>query len=144
MGTENSSGAVCQILVARTKGDHMGHFINFRCLIQPNNFEEIHANWNEAKKQTEQGTPYEIQIRRPRRTNPQNDMWHQQLRRLSNVTGHTLEECKDAVKQEVLGIDIIEIGSKKYSRPPSSADLPMDMMSLLIERTQQIIHELQR
>ncbi len=120
----------------------MGYAINFRALITPSNFEEIQVNWNEAIKQANAGTPYEISIKRPRRTNPQNDKWHQQLRHLATITGHTLEECKDAVKQEVLGIEIVELGPKKYMRPCSSAELSTDQMSILIERTQQIIDEL--
>ena len=122
----------------------MGHPINFKALIGAHNYDEIKVNWDEARKQVDQGKVYEIHIRQPRRTDPQNDMWHAQLRKIADMTGHTLEEVKDAVKSEVLGVEVVTLGPKTYARPPSSSDLPMDVMSMLIERTEAIYHDLCR
>jgi len=115
------------------------HIINYRIPITQSNLDEINQNIDKALALYEQGSPYELLIRRPRRSNEQNDYWHSLIRQVADKTGYTVEEAKFWVKGEILGYEMVTIHGKGIAQPRPSSDLTTDEMSELIERTEVIL-----
>ena len=113
--------------------------LNYRTVLIESALPEINENIDQALKQVKQGKHYEILIRRPRRSNPQNMYWHTLIRQVSDKTGYTVEESKFWVKGEILGYEMVTINGKGIAQPRPSSDLTTDEMSELIERTEVIL-----
>ena len=113
--------------------------LNYRTAVVESALPEIKENIQQALKQAEQGKHYELLIRRPRRSNPQNDYWHTLIRQVADKTGYTVEEAKFWVKGEILGYEMVTIHGKGIAQPRPSSDLTTDEMSELIERTEVIL-----
>ena len=117
----------------------MGLALNYRTVLVESALPEIKENIQQALKQSDQGNTYELLIRRPRRSNPQNMYWHTLIRQVSDKTGYTVEESKFWVKGEILGYEMVTINGKGIAQPRPSSDLTTDEMSELIERTEVIL-----
>ena len=86
--------------------------LNYRTVLIESALPEIKENIQQALKQADQGKHYELLIRRPRRSNPQNDYWHTLIRQVADKTGYTVEEAKFWVKGEILGYEMVTIHGK--------------------------------
>ena len=59
--------------------------LNYRTVLIESALPEIKENIQQALKQADQGKHYELLIRRPRRSNPQNDYWHTLIRQVNDL-----------------------------------------------------------
>jgi hypothetical protein len=110
--------------------------INYRKEIYYSEISEIVENLIKASKAHEEGTTYEVSIRRKRRSNDQNDYFHKMVGDIAIATGHTPEEVKYHVVAEVFGLEEFVVKGKKYHRRVSTSSLPIDQMILLISHVE--------
>ena len=114
--------------------------INFRCVVEHENIDDINENIDTALAIREQGGNFhEVSIRPPRRSNPQNDYFHSMIRDIARNTGDSVEAIKFWVKAEFLGLEEFVFAGKQVKRPRSTSELTEYEMSELIQRTE-VIH----
>jgi len=76
---------------------------------------------------------YVVEVKKPRRTNPQNDRFHAMCQELGDEIGYTCEEMKRLVKNELGRYRVIDGPCGKIKRLQSSADWDRAEMSEAIE-----------
>ena len=114
--------------------------INFRCVVEHENIDDINENIDTALAIREQGGNFhEVSIRPPRRSNPQNDHFHSMIRDIARNTGDSVEAIKFWVKAEFLGLEEFVFAGKQVDRPRSTSELTEYEMSELIQRTE-VLH----
>lgn len=77
--------------------------------------------------------PFVVEVKKPKRTNPQNDRFHAMCGELGDEIGYTLDEMKRLVKNELGRYQVIDGPCGKIKRLESSADWDKDEMSAAIE-----------
>jgi len=86
--------------------------------------------------------PYEVCIKKTKRSNAQNSYWHMLVGILASHTGHDPDELKLRIKYEALPLKEIEVRGVKHLYPISTTQLTKEQFSGLIEATLIIFHQL--
>jgi hypothetical protein len=101
--------------------------------------EELQENIRRALESEKQGGQiYEVWIRRRHRSTDQNDYFHKMCRDISKNTGASFSEVKHWLVFECFGAETFEFNGKKYEKIPSTSELPIDQMTLLISHTEPV------
>lgn len=86
--------------------------------------------------------PWEVNIRKAKRSLPQNNYWHKLVDIIADFTGDDPEEMKLKLKYELLPLKEVEVKGVKHLYPISTTELTKEQFSPLIEKTLFIGHQL--
>lgn len=76
-----------------------------------------------------------VEIKKTKRSNPQNNYWHKLVDILGKGLGYKPEEMKAILKDSFLGYDEIEYAGRLIKVPRKTSDLNTEQMAELITKT---------